>query len=67
LQLYPLEAGARLTWSVDGGALVARKVRTVSELAGSLKSGVPFPGIAEEKEAVERLRGKHYAKKHGKA
>lgn len=66
-KLYPLEAGSRLTWSVEGDALVARKIRGASELAGCLKSDVPFPGLAEEKRRVEALRAKHYAKKHSQA
>ncbi|MFN0166987.1 MAG: AbrB/MazE/SpoVT family DNA-binding domain-containing protein [Bryobacteraceae bacterium] len=66
-KLYPLKAGAQLTWSVEGDALVARRIRGVAELAGCLKSDVPFPGIAEEKRAVEALRAKHGARKYGKS
>lgn len=65
-KLYPLEAGARLAWSVEGDALVARRIRGVAELAGCLKSEVAFPGVAAEKEAVAALRVKHYAQKHAK-
>lgn len=66
-KLYPLKAGAQLTWSVEGDALVARRVRGVAELAGCLKSEVPFPGIEAEKRAVDALRAKHYARKVRKA
>lgn len=65
-KVYPLKAGAQLAWSVEGDALVARRVRGVAELAGCLKSEVPFPGLAEEKRAVAALRTRHHTRKFGK-
>lgn len=64
---FPVEPGMRLTWSVENGALVARRVRSIDELAGCLKSGLSFPGIAEERKLVEQARTKHYTKKYRKA
>jgi AbrB family looped-hinge helix DNA binding protein len=63
---FPVEPGSRLTWTVEGNALVARRVRNVRELAGCLKSKIPFPGLEEEKQAVEELRKKEYSRKYGK-
>ncbi len=62
-KVYPLKAGTQLAWSVEGDALVARRVRGVAELAGCLKSDVPFPGREEEKRAVAALRTQHHARK----
>ena len=64
---FPVEPGMRLTWTVENGTLVARRVRSIEELAGCLKSDVAFPGIAEEEKLVEQARAKHYAKKYRKA
>ena len=58
---FPLQAGSRLSWSVEGGALVARRVRGVDELRGCLQSEVPFPGAEAEKAAVAAGRARHYA------
>lgn len=62
---FPLEAGSRLAWSVEGDALVARRVRGVAELRGCLQSAIPFPGVEEEKRAVEELRQGPGASKSG--
>lgn len=50
LKLKPRQ---RLQW-VKGknGTAVIRPLRSVSELAGCLKSKVPFPGLKKEKEAA---------------
>ena len=64
---YPIKAGTQLSWSVEGNALVARRVRGPSELAGCLKSEVPFPGIQPEKKAVAALRSEHHIKKRSQA
>ncbi|HTI73281.1 MAG TPA: AbrB/MazE/SpoVT family DNA-binding domain-containing protein [Candidatus Limnocylindria bacterium] len=64
-RIYPVEAGTRLTWTVEGNALVARRVRSVDELAGCLKSDIPFPGIEAEKKGVAELRAKRIANKFG--
>jgi bifunctional DNA-binding transcriptional regulator/antitoxin component of YhaV-PrlF toxin-antitoxin module len=34
----PLKIGQRIAWEVEGGKLVGRRVRSVSELAGCLKT-----------------------------
>ena len=63
-RIFPVQAGSRLSWSVEGETLVARRVRGVSELRGCLKSEVTFPGIEAEKAAVAANRASHYATKH---
>ena len=63
-RIFPVQAGSRLSWSVEGDALVARRVRGVSELRGCLKSEVAFPGIEAEKAAVAANRARHDAAKH---
>jgi bifunctional DNA-binding transcriptional regulator/antitoxin component of YhaV-PrlF toxin-antitoxin module len=63
-RIFPVQAGSRLAWSVEGETLVARRVRGVSELRGCLKSEVAFPGIDGEKAAVAANRDSHYATKH---
>ena len=35
---WPLKAGQRIAWEVQGDKLVGRRVRSLSELSGSLKS-----------------------------
>jgi bifunctional DNA-binding transcriptional regulator/antitoxin component of YhaV-PrlF toxin-antitoxin module len=66
-RLFPVEAGSRLSWSVEGDALVARRVRGVGELHGCLKSSVAFPGVEAEKAAVAAQRAIHYGSKHRRA
>jgi antitoxin component of MazEF toxin-antitoxin module len=39
-----LQIGQRIVWEVDGEKLVGRRVRSVKELAGCLKSGEPLTG-----------------------
>jgi len=60
-RIFPVEAGSRLSWSVEGDSLVARRIRGVKELQGCLTSNVPFPGAEAEKAAVAAQRAKHYA------
>jgi bifunctional DNA-binding transcriptional regulator/antitoxin component of YhaV-PrlF toxin-antitoxin module len=35
----PFKVGQRIAWEVQGDTLVGRRVRSISELAGCLKSG----------------------------
>jgi len=63
-RIFPVQAGSRLSWTVEGETLVARRVRGVNELRGCLTSDVPFPGIEAEKAAVAASRASHYATKH---
>lgn len=63
-RMFPVEAGSRLSWSVEGDTLVARRVRSVSELRGCLQSPVAFPGLDAEKAGVAARRASHYANKH---
>ena len=50
LKLKPRQ---RIQWATKGdGTAVIRPVRSVSELAGCLKSDVPFPGLKKEEEAA---------------
>ena len=57
--MFPVQAGSRLSWSVEGEKLVAWRVRGVSELRGCLQSEVAFPGIEAEKAAVAANRASH--------
>jgi bifunctional DNA-binding transcriptional regulator/antitoxin component of YhaV-PrlF toxin-antitoxin module len=34
----PLKIGQRIAWEAEGGKLVGRRIRSISELAGCLKS-----------------------------
>ena len=63
-RMFPVQAGSRLSWSVEGETLVARRVRGVRELQGCLKSEVAFPGIEGEKATVAAHQASHYAAKH---
>ena len=60
----PVQAGSRLSRSVEGETLVARRRRGVSELRRCLKSEVAFPGNEGETAAVATNRSSHYATKH---
>ena len=65
-----LIAGKRLVWELrneEQGVepqLVVRPSRSLSSLAGSLASEVPFPGTEKEKEKVAALREKQVARKY---
>ena len=55
----PFKVGQRIAWEVDGDKLVGRRVRSVSELAGCLKSDAPPTGSDDDqgafgKAAVDR-------------
>ncbi len=63
-RIFPVQAGSRLSWSVEGETLLAWRVQGVSELRGCLKSDVVFSGIEAEKAAVAARRASHYATKH---
>ena len=62
-----LEIGQRLRWEVVNGVLTAKPVRSISELAGCLKSDLPPLSREEEKKVIDEARRDHYAKKYGKA
>ena len=65
-----LIAGKRLVWELrntEQGTepqLVVRPSRSLSSLAGSLASEVPFPGTEKEKEKMAALREKQASRKH---
>ncbi len=42
----PFEIGGRIVWEVDGDKLVGRRLRTIRELAGCLKSKAR-PGVVD--------------------
>ena len=65
-QKLSIKPGQRLVWEIENGKLVALPTRSLMELSGALKTDIPFPGIKAEKEAVNKLRTEHYAKKYGK-
>jgi bifunctional DNA-binding transcriptional regulator/antitoxin component of YhaV-PrlF toxin-antitoxin module len=62
---FPVKPGMRLTWAVENGALVARRSRSIAELAGCLRTGATFPGLEAEKQALAKARAAHYAKEYG--
>jgi len=62
-KLYPIKAGTQLAWSVEGDALVARRVRSVAQLAGCLKSDVSSLDGDQEKRAIAALRTQQHARK----
>jgi bifunctional DNA-binding transcriptional regulator/antitoxin component of YhaV-PrlF toxin-antitoxin module len=64
---FPVTPGLRLTWSVENNALVARRARTVPELAGCLTPSEPFPGVEAEKQVVDEARKTFYSSQYGKA
>jgi bifunctional DNA-binding transcriptional regulator/antitoxin component of YhaV-PrlF toxin-antitoxin module len=39
----PFKVGQRIAWEVEGDKLVGRRIRSMSELAGSLKSVATVP------------------------
>ena len=39
----PLKVGQRIAWEVEGDRLVGRRVRSISELSGCLKSDAASP------------------------
>jgi bifunctional DNA-binding transcriptional regulator/antitoxin component of YhaV-PrlF toxin-antitoxin module len=43
----PFKIGQRIVWEVDGDRLVGRRVRSLRELSGCLKSG-PVPAKAKD-------------------
>jgi len=45
--------------------LVARRSRSIAELAGCLRTVVSFPGLEAEKQALAKARAAHYAKEYG--
>ena len=57
---FPVKPGMRLTWAVENDALVARRARSIAELAGCLRIGVSFPGLEAEKQAIAKARATHY-------
>jgi bifunctional DNA-binding transcriptional regulator/antitoxin component of YhaV-PrlF toxin-antitoxin module len=56
---FPVKPGMRLTWAVENDALVARRARSIAELAGCLRTGASFPGLEAEKQAIARARATH--------
>jgi bifunctional DNA-binding transcriptional regulator/antitoxin component of YhaV-PrlF toxin-antitoxin module len=48
----PFKVGQRIAWEVAGDTLVGRRVRSISELAGCLKSDAPTAGEGKEPSAL---------------
>ncbi len=65
-----LVSGKRIVWELRSNEqgsepqLVVRPSRPLSELAGSLASEVPFPGIEKEKDKVAAMKATQLARKH---
>ena len=53
----PLKIGQRIAWEVEGGKLVGRRVRSISELSGCFKSDAIS---ARGKNLPGNRRGRHY-------
>ena len=54
----------QLDWSIQpDGTVIVRPQPSALELFGSLKPTKPFPGIQEERKAVQKLVAKRAAKK----
>jgi bifunctional DNA-binding transcriptional regulator/antitoxin component of YhaV-PrlF toxin-antitoxin module len=61
----PFKVGQRIAWEVEGDTLVGRRVRSISELAGCLKSDAPTASAGKSSSAMaeaamarhERLSG----------
>jgi bifunctional DNA-binding transcriptional regulator/antitoxin component of YhaV-PrlF toxin-antitoxin module len=67
-ELPALQVGQRLRWEIVDGVLTAKPVRSLTELAGCLKSAdMPKYSRPEEKAAIEQARAEHYQKKYAKA
>jgi bifunctional DNA-binding transcriptional regulator/antitoxin component of YhaV-PrlF toxin-antitoxin module len=47
----PLKVGQRIAWEIEDGKLVGRRVRSVSELAGCLKSDKPTAELDKDPSA----------------
>lgn len=52
LHQLKVKPGDRLEWRVEGGVLVARRVRSAVSVRGCLASEMPFPGLEAEKAAI---------------
>ena len=44
----PFKVGQRIGWEIEGDKLVGRRVRSIGELAGCLKSNAPPSGNGNE-------------------
>ncbi len=63
-EMPSLAIGQRLRWEVVDGVLTAIPVRSITALAGCLKSGdMPVMNRDEEKAAIERAKVAHHARK----
>jgi len=51
-KVMPLKIGERIVWEVKDDKLVGTRVRSISELAGSLKSGNPVAGEKGSRNAL---------------
>jgi len=54
-----LKVGQRIVWGVEGDKLVGQRVRSISELAGSLKSSAKPGGGKDESEAIKAALARH--------
>jgi bifunctional DNA-binding transcriptional regulator/antitoxin component of YhaV-PrlF toxin-antitoxin module len=55
----PFKIGQRIVWEVQGDKIVGRRVRSVSELAGSLKSGNSPTGGKDTGEFAKAALARH--------
>ena len=67
-ELSSLQIGQRIRWEVVDGVLTGKPVRSISELAGCLKSeDMQVLNREEEKAATQKAKLEHFSKKYGKA
>lgn len=63
-----LAIGQRLRWEVVDGVLTAIPVRSITALAGCLRSDdMPVVSRGEEGAAIERAKVEHYGRKHARS
>jgi len=56
----PLKIGQRIAWEIEGDKLIGRRVHSISELAGCLKSGgTPSGGDAESSALAQASVTRH--------
>jgi bifunctional DNA-binding transcriptional regulator/antitoxin component of YhaV-PrlF toxin-antitoxin module len=55
---FPLKIGQRIAWEVEGDKLIGRRVRSLGELAGCLKSDDP-PGDDDQGSFAQAAVARH--------
>lgn len=58
----PFKIGQRIAWEVQGDKIVGQRVRSISELAGCLKSDAGGSGMSQELAKAALVRHERIAK-----